>query len=323
MVLVTLLLRSLLIAIFAIAGISKLSDQNGTRVAVTNFGASKKVAPIIAIMLPFFELLIASGLIFGQTVWLSSLAALFLLSLFSLVIGVNLAQGRTHDCHCFGQLHSRPLGWQTLLKNLVFALAAIIVLWQLSRGYPAAFVELAAGLNKPQTELFIFVLLLMGCVLVYAQTQKVGSGPADQNAGLALNSPAPAFQLIAYDGGSKTLDHFLNEGRPLMLLFTNPNCGPCVNLFQEIKDWQLLHGDQLTITLISRGTIKENFVSVAKNGLGQVLLQENTEVAELYGARVTPAAVLVNPEGRIASRMAAGADEIRSLLHSTVVTQSG
>ena len=92
-------------------------------------------------------------------------------------------------------------------------------------------------------------------------------------------------------------------------------------LFQEIKEWQQSHSEQLTIALISFGTIKENFVNVARNGLGQVLLQQEREVAKKYGADVTPTAVIVNTSGRIASPMAAGAEEIRNLL-ATVLGNS-
>jgi thioredoxin-related protein len=85
-------------------------------------------------------------------------------------------------------------------------------------------------------------------------------------------------------------------------------------LFKEIKEWQQSHTEQLTIAIISFGTIKQNFVNVARNGLGQVLLQQEREVAEKYGAHVTPTAVVVDTNGRIASPLAAGADEIRNLL---------
>jgi thioredoxin-related protein len=107
----------------------------------------------------------------------------------------------------------------------------------------------------------------------------------------------------------------------LLLIFTSPTCGSCVVLFQEIKEWQQSHSEQLTIALISFGTIKENFVNVARNGLGQVLLQQEREVAKKYGADVTPTAVIVNTSGRIASPMAAGAEEIRNLL-ATVLGNS-
>src|SRR5207249_7806368 len=81
-------------------------------------------------ILPFVELAIAIGLLFSGTTNVSSIAGLLLLGLFVLAISVNLARGQTHDCHCFGQLYSRPLGWPTLVRNIIFALGAGFVFWQ-------------------------------------------------------------------------------------------------------------------------------------------------------------------------------------------------
>ena len=128
--LLTVLLRIALSAVFGIAGVTKLLDQPGTREAVQNFGAPASLAPTLSIALPIVELAIAAGLLFVNTTRLSALAALLLLLLFVAAIAVNLARGHTHDCHCFGQLYSRPLGWPTLVRNLFFALMAGFVLWQ-------------------------------------------------------------------------------------------------------------------------------------------------------------------------------------------------
>src|SRR6185436_11798175 len=52
-----------------------------------------------------------------------------LLTLFTLAIAFNLMRGRAPDCRCFGQLHSSPVGWGTVVRNLVLAaFAALLVL---------------------------------------------------------------------------------------------------------------------------------------------------------------------------------------------------
>jgi len=139
--------------------------------------------------------------------------------------------------------------------------------------------------------------------------------------GLPLDSIAPTFELETYSGGTKSLTALLSDGKPAVLIFSNPNCGPCVALFQEVAEWQQLHEDQMTIAIITQGTIKENFVNVARNRLETVLLQREREVAESYEATLTPTAVVVRPDGTIGSRLAAGADDIRSLLHTAVGEQ--
>lgn len=324
MPLITVLLRLALSAIFAAAGVTKLRDQPGTQTAVKNFGAPESVAPPIAILLPIAELLTAVGLLLANTAGAAALAGLILLTAFIVAISINLARGNTHDCHCFGQLYSRPLGWPTLLRNIVFAAGAAFVFWQSTIAASPGIVATLAALSFNQLLWVIGVVLFAAAVLVYALRNRKAANfktPARPQ-GLPLNSVAPPFELNAYQGGTVSLAQLLSHGKPVLLIFTNPTCGPCVALFGEIKEWQQTHSDHLTIGLISFGTIKENFVNVARNQLGQLLLQKEREVAELYGANVTPTAVVVSTEGRIASPLAAGADEIRELLTTELRAES-
>ena len=321
--LIIVLLRIALSAVFGIAGVTKLLDQRGTRDAVKNFGSPEALAPALSVVLPIAELAIAAGLLFASTEGASALAALLVLGLFVVAISVNLAHGRTHDCHCFGQLYSRPLGWSTLVRNLIFTLGAGIVLWQAHTRPGSSVFSTLAQLSPSQWLLLVGVLVMVVAILLYLhrRQRRLSVKTSAPPQGLPLDSIAPPFELAAYAGGKGSLAQLLAYGKPLLLIFTNPNCRPCVVLFKEIKEWQESHSEQLTIALISFGTIKENFVNVARNRLGQVLLQQEREVAEKYGANVTPTAVVVSTSGRIASPLAAGADEIRKLL-ATVLGNS-
>ena len=323
MQLILVLLRIALSVIFGIAGVTKLLDQRGTRDAVKNFGAPEGLLPALSFVLPIAELAIAAGLLFVVTTQPSALAALLMLGLFVIVISVNLARGRTHDCHCFGQIYSRPLGWPTLVRNLIFAGAASFVVWQAGREASSSIPGTLMQLGAFQWLLLSGALAIVVAVLIYfsRRQKRLAVTTATTPRGLPLDSVAPPFDLAAYSGGRRSLAQLLAYGKPLLLIFTNPNCGPCVVLFKEVKEWQQSHTEQLTIAILSFGTIKENFVNVARNGLGQVLLQNKREVAEKYGADVTPTAVVVNQSGRIASSTAAGADEIRNLL-ATVLENS-
>jgi uncharacterized membrane protein YphA (DoxX/SURF4 family)/peroxiredoxin len=323
--LIIVLLRIALSAVFGIAGVAKLLDQRGTRDAVKNFGAPESLAPALSVVLPIAELAIAAGLLFDRTTRTSAMAALLVLGLFVVAISVNLARGQTHDCHCFGQLYSRPLGWPTLARNLIFAFAAGFVLWQERVESGSSIFRTLAQLSPSQWLWLIGALVVVIATLIYLQRRqkRLSVETSTTVRGLPLDSVAPPFELAAYEGGRRSLAELLGYGKPLLLIFTNPNCGPCVVLFEEVKEWQRAHSEQLTIALISFGTIKENFVNVARNRLGHVLLQQEREVAEKYGASVTPTAVVVNSNGRIASPVAAGADEIRKLLATVLGNSHG
>lgn len=328
MLLLVVLLRITLSAIFAVAGITKLLDLRGTREAVKNFGAPEPLVPALAVLLPMVELSVALGLLFNVSTSVSALSGFLLLCLFIVAISVNLAQGRTHDCHCFGQLHSRPLGWPTLVRNVLFAVAAGIVVWQALTASIASIPLALSNLGAAEWACLLSAVALAAVALGYIQRRevqrKLAAAVADETPeGLPLNTVAPAFELEAYEGGRTSLAQLIDGGKPLLLIFTSPTCGPCVVLFEEIKDWQRAHSEHLTIALISKGTIKENFVNVARNGLGQVLMQKEREVAEQYQATVTPTAVVVDTDGRIASKLAAGADEIRILLQTVLENSNG
>ena len=153
--LITVLLRMALSAVFGVAGVTKLLDPSGTREAVKNFGSPEPLAPALSIALPIVELAIAAGLLFASTARSSALAALLILMLFVVAISVNLARGQTHDCHCFGQLYSRPLGWPTLARNVVFALGAAVVLWRAESTPGPSIPATLARLSSMQSVLLI------------------------------------------------------------------------------------------------------------------------------------------------------------------------
>jgi peroxiredoxin len=69
---------------------------------------------------------------------------------------------------------------------------------------------------------------------------------------------------------------------------------------------------------VSRGDPEENRTKAQEHGLTNVVLQDDWEVSEAYDVAGTPGAVLVSPDGTIASPMAAGADSIRAFVAQAV-----
>ena len=74
----------------------------------------------------------------------------------------------------------------------------------------------------------------------------------------------------------------------------------------------------MTIAVLTQGTLKDNFVNIARNDLRNILFQNQREVAEKYQCLATPTGILISADGRIASAPAPGADKIRNLIHSTL-----
>jgi peroxiredoxin len=341
---VLLIARLLLAGIFLVAGIAKLADRAGSRQGLIDFGVPRALAAPFGILLPLAELAVVATLIPTSTAWWGAVGALALLLLFIVGIAVNLARGRKPDCHCFGQLHSAPASWKTLLRNGLLAAVAGFVVWEGRDGGgvgPSA-VSWLGSLSTAQTVGLVGGLVLLGVlaaqwwflahllrqngrllVRLEALEDRLAAGEAppatpengaEPTAGLPVGSAAPSFSLSGLYGETLTLDALRAPGKPVMLLFTDPNCGPCTALLPEIGSWQQEHAAALAVSVISRGTAEENRAKSTEHGLTGVLLQQDWEVAETYKAAGTPSAVIVRPDGPIGSPLAAGPDAIRALV---------
>jgi hypothetical protein len=113
--------------VFAVAGLAKLIDRASVRDAARAFGVPGPLVAPVATALPFAELGVAVALVISASAVAGAIAALVLLGTFITGITISLARGRQPDCRCFGQVHSAPVGWKTLIRNVAFAAAAIFV----------------------------------------------------------------------------------------------------------------------------------------------------------------------------------------------------
>ncbi len=104
------------------------STAAASRQAAVDFGAPARFAGPLAFALPVAELAVAALLVLPATAVAGSIGALALLALFTTAIAVSLAGGRAPDCHCFGQLHSAPASWKTLVRNGILAGIALVAL---------------------------------------------------------------------------------------------------------------------------------------------------------------------------------------------------
>src|SRR5256714_12562100 len=119
-----LVLRFALAAVFGVAGIAKMLDPAGSEKAFEEFGVPKPLVRPLAYLLPAAELLIAGSLLFVQSSWFGAIGAAGLLLIFSAGMLYQMAKGNAPDCHCFGQIHSEPVGLSSLARNAVLLVAA-------------------------------------------------------------------------------------------------------------------------------------------------------------------------------------------------------
>jgi peroxiredoxin len=342
--------RLALAAVFVVAGAAKLADRAGSRRAPLEFGVPPALAGPVALLLPLAELAIAVALVVPETAAYGALGAAVLLLAFSVAIAVNLAWGRSPDCHCFGQLHSSPAGPGTLVRNLTLLAGAALVAgfgWDDAGPSPVAWLSdlsdtalvtigagvLVAGLVGAGVLLAIHLLRAYGRLLVRLEEleARLGGGgmPAldvehhQPGPGLSPGSEAPSFKLESVEGGTVTLDDLLEPARPLLLVFADPDCGPCRALMPDVAGWQGELADDLTVAVVSGGGAEESRKHARRHRLDRVLLQNDAAVAMSFEAYGTPVAVLVAADGKVVAPVAQGADAIGELVDRALAPPAG
>lgn len=331
--------RLLLAAVFAVAGAAKISDVPASQKAVAEFGLPPVLAKPIGLLLPPAELVVAGLLCSARFASWGAAGACLLLLLFAVAIAANLVKGHHPECHCFGQVHSAPIGWTALVRNLTLALCAAALLWVgRERSMPGAISWLAAVVSTRPVPPAVIALAVTAFVLetlfvfeLYRQHGRVllrvdqleralasaGSTVAPSQPalpGLPIGTPAPLFDLPSVAGARVRLDALLDGTKGLVLMFVEPECELCVSLLPEVRRWQSEYADKTRFAVISAGSSVRNREMADRHGLPDILLQEKLEVSEAYKVPATPSAVLVRPDGTIGSRVATGRAAIVSVL---------
>lgn len=322
--------RLLLAGIFVFAGVAKLRDRAGTWSMLRAFGVGISASDAIAPVLPWIEIATAVALVPTITAWPGAIAAFALLAAFSAAIVVNLALGRRPVCRCFGSIGAEPIGPKPLVRNALFAaIAAIVIVVSPDRtdaialhevqGMGAALAIAALCAVLAAQAFFIWQILgQQGRMLQRIDALEMafphdGRDPARSAAQLPLGQIAPSFALNDLDGSLVTLQSLCAAGEPVALFFMHPTCGPCRALVPDVARWSREFAKTFRTVVISQGSATENREFLPEMAPQSVLLQAGHEVADAFMAFGTPAAVVVDADGRIASDLASGADAIAAL----------
>jgi peroxiredoxin len=310
-----------------------------------DFGVPERLAAAAGVGLPVVEGVLAVLLLPRATAPVAAALSGALMLAFAAGITVALAKGRHPDCHCFGQLHSEPAGRSTVIRDLFLAGVAGFVAvagWNdpgtsvtdwigslsTAQAIGAGAAVVFAGLFAFQVWFSLQLLHQNGRVLTRLEAleaavqgraaTELGSHRHSKTrvAGLPVSAPAPPFALPALDGEIVTLDGLRSSGRPVLLVFSDPSCGPCNALLPDVANWQREHSEQMRVVLIGHGTVEQNAAKAGEHELADVLLEQDREAAESYHAHATPSAVLVSVDGRIASPLALGPQAISALVEN-------
>lgn len=137
------------------------------------------------------------------------------------------------------------------------------------------------------------------------------AGSRLNRSGLKAGAEAPDFRLSRLDGGELSLSE-LRGGR-VLLVFSDPHCGPCAELAPRLEEIHSRRSD-LQVLVISRGDVEENRAKASELELNYpIVLQKHWEISLKYAMFATPIAYLIDEQGILASEVAVGVGPILAL----------
>jgi len=318
------LVRAFLAVVFTVAAVAKLQDVAATVRTMVEFGVPFRWAGIAGRGLPLAELATAAALVIEPSARWGGIAAIALMVVFVAGISNSLSHGRTPDCNCFGQVSSEPVSSKTIARNGV--LAAIAVPLVINGSGNSLLAWTGSRTTSEDIAILLGLVVVGGAVWIVGLRReykrlfkgveglrrRVSQLPRD----IPVGTPAPAFELPDVEGNAVSLESLCARGKPVFLMFVGPNCGSCVEMFPDLARWNTALSERMTFAVLSNGGLPEEQIAEHLSPLGDVtaLVQKGQEIADIYRIMVTPTAIVVDPQGIVASVPAGGAREIEALV---------
>jgi peroxiredoxin len=129
--------------------------------------------------------------------------------------------------------------------------------------------------------------------------------------GLKAGAVAPDFTLPRLDGGELSLAD-LRGGR-VLLVFSDPDCGPCDELAPRLQELHLKRPD-LQVIVISRRDADATRGKAESLGLTySIVMQKQWEISLKYGKFATPIGYVIDEQGVLVRDVAVGVEPIIAL----------
>jgi peroxiredoxin len=129
--------------------------------------------------------------------------------------------------------------------------------------------------------------------------------------GLKAGTPAPDFRLPRLEGGELSLATF--RGRRVLLVFSDPDCGPCDDLAPHLQE---LHEERrdVQVLVVSRRDVEATRAKAEKLALTYpIVMQKQWEISLKYAMFATPIGYLIDEQGTIARDVSIGVEPILAL----------
>lgn len=258
------------------------------------------------------EALIALGLLApGWLGRLAALAATGLFASFAVMLTRVARRGAVVSCGCFGAWSDEPVTWTTVARAAVLtALAAayVVVSWP----HPG----LGAALDTDADHLVAgLVCAALGFTTLMLMTRGAGAATPSVGTGDQTGRPLPALEVVLADGRVVPL-RGLAADRSLLLVGGSLASPAALEVLAELPAWQEEYGEVVRIVALTSDDLARVRASVS--GLEPLVALGTSATRTALGLTSDPSAVLVGAAGRIATRVAAGSEEVFGLLGGTL-----
>jgi hypothetical protein len=139
--------RIVVAVVLAVAALLKLRNREALRTQLRDFGIPARSIPGVAVLLPAVELATAVALVAFPRSGVPAGIAVFLLALFTAVVGVNLARGHRVPCPCFGVGGDAPISPRTMVRNGWLLAVAVLSTGSSAHATAGAVAAITVGLG--------------------------------------------------------------------------------------------------------------------------------------------------------------------------------
>ena len=273
--------RLLLAATFATAAVTTVADSSHlARGMLVAIGAPPPLARAVMVLLPAAELAIALALVSHALAFAGDAAALVLLLGFIAVIGRGMSLGLAAGCRCFGALSGDTMLLASLMRAQALAAVAALVLWL---GWADAGPSVVAWISAlaPHQKALVGGGVAAGVAVLVMP--RVGGKVGARLAGEASAATGVGFPAAGLAIGSAAPVPSSSHGSTLVVLANGT-----------------YHPQESVAAMLARRPVRTVLKVV------DVSVARGRAIADAFAASAVPAAVLVDANGNVASRLAVG-----------------
>src|SRR5690606_8651449 len=101
----------------------------------------------------------------------------------------------------------------------------------------------------------------------------------------------------------------------------NPSCVFCQRMLPELRQWESDAGAAASrLLVVSTGSPEDNRAMGLRS---RIALDDGFTIGREYGATGTPSAIVLDADGKVASDIASGPDDVIDLLYEEIEMEAG